>query len=132
MHAYYEVTPREGCAFGASVRGFSVKEALDSPEAMEQIRSDMYKHRLLIFHGQTDLMPEDHIKLSEKLGSMDHILHRPHPKSPDPRLLRVANDDREGFMSVGTSGWHVDGVMLQAPFAAQTMHHLHAIPGEVG
>lgn len=129
MHAYYEVTPREGCAFGASVRGFSVKEALDSPEAMEQIRSDMYKHRLLIFHGQTDLMPEDHIKLSEKLGSLDHILHRPHPKSPDPRLLRVANDDREGFMSVGTSGWHVDGVMLQAPFAAQTMHHLHAIPG---
>lgn len=74
-------------------------------------------------------MPEDHIKLSEALGSLEHILHRPHPKAPDPRLLRVANDDREGFMSVGTSGWHVDGVMLQAPFAAQTMHHLHAIPG---
>ena len=71
----------------------------------------------------------------EHLGSLEHILHRPHPKSPDPRLLRVANDDREGrwvssrgvvilvsrldhargFMSVGTSGWHVDGVMLQAP-----------------
>ena len=125
----YEVVPREGCAFGASVRGFSVKDALDDAAVMEQIRSDMYKHRLLIFHGQTDLMPEDHIKLSEHLGSLEHILHRPHPKSPDPRLLRVANDDREGFMSVGTSGWHVDGVMLQAPFAAQTMHHLHAIPG---
>lgn len=129
MSSVYEVTAREDCAFGASVRGFSVKEALDNPEAVEQIKADMYKHRLLIFHGQTDLMPEDHIKLSEKLGSLDHILHRPHPKSPDPRLLRVANDDREGFMSVGTSGWHVDGVMLQAPFAAQTMHHLHAIPG---
>ena len=25
---------------------------------------DMYKYRLLIFHGQTDLLPEDHIKLS--------------------------------------------------------------------
>ena len=124
----YEVVPREGCAFGASVRGFSVKDALDDAAVMEQIRSDMYKYRLLIFHGQTDLMPEDHIKLSEHLGSLEHILHRPHPKSPDPRLLRVANDDREGFMSVGTSGWHVDGVMLQAPFAAQTMHHLHAIP----
>ena len=23
--------------------------------------------------------------------------------------------DNEGFMSVGTSGWHVDGVMLKAP-----------------
>jgi len=126
---YYEVIPREGCAFGASVRGFSVKEALNDTAVMEQIRSDMYKYRLLIFHGQTDLLPEDHIKLSEHLGSLEHILHRPHPKSPDPRLLRVANDDREGFMSVGTSGWHVDGVMLQAPFAAQTMHHLHAIPG---
>ena len=131
LRAFYEVTPREGCAFGASVRGFSVKEALEKPEVLEQIRSDMYKHRLLIFHGQTDLTPEDHIKLSEHLGSLEHILHRPHPKSPDPRLLRVANDDREGFMSVGTSGWHVDGVMLQAPFAAQTMHHLHAIPGVV-
>ena len=101
----------------------------------------------------------------EHLGSLEHILHRPHPKSPDPRLLRVANDDREGrwvssrgvvilvsrldhargFMSVGTSGWHVDGVMLQAPklgavqrifqrnvpagqaftkVCCQTMHHL--------
>ncbi|CAK9007241.1 unnamed protein product [Durusdinium trenchii] len=127
--AFYDVTPREGCSFGASVRGFSVKEALENPDALEQIKADMYKHRLLIFHGQTDLMPEDHIKLSEALGSLEHILHRPHPKAPDPRLLRVANDDREGFMSVGTSGWHVDGVMLQAPFAAQTMHHLHAIPG---
>ncbi|CAJ1426773.1 unnamed protein product [Effrenium voratum] len=117
------------CSFGASVRGFSVKEFLDDEDAMAQVREDMYKHRLLIFHGQTDLTPEDHIKLSEHLGSLDHILHRPHPKSPDPRLLRVANDDREGFMSVGTSGWHVDGVMLQAPFAAQTMHHLHAIEG---
>mmetsp|Transcript_46375 Transcript_46375/g.108671 ORF Transcript_46375/g.108671 Transcript_46375/m.108671 type:complete len:571 (+) Transcript_46375:57-1769(+) len=125
----YEVVPREGCAFGASVRGFSVKEALDDASVMEQIKEDMYKHRLLIFHGQTDLMPEDHIRLSESLGSMEHILHRPHPMSPDPRLLRVANDDRQGFMSVGTSGWHVDGVMLQAPFAAQTMHHLHAIEG---
>ena len=85
MHAYYEVTPREGCAFGASVRGFSVKEALDSPEAMEQIRSDMYKHRLLIFHGQTDLMPEDHIKLSEKLG-----FSGPHLASASSEVTRPA------------------------------------------
>ena len=26
--AFYDVTPREGCSFGASVRGFSVKEWL--------------------------------------------------------------------------------------------------------
>eukprot|EP00931_Biecheleriopsis_adriatica_P067455 TRINITY_DN41596_c0_g1_i1.p1 TRINITY_DN41596_c0_g1~~TRINITY_DN41596_c0_g1_i1.p1 ORF type:complete len:575 (+),score=127.87 TRINITY_DN41596_c0_g1_i1:34-1725(+) len=127
--AAYEVIPREGCAFGGYVHGFDVRQALGDDEIMEQIRKDMHKHRLLVFHGQTELEAEDHIRLSEQLGSLDHILHRPHPKSPDPRLLRVSNDDREGFVSVGTSGWHVDGVMLQTPFAAQTMHHIHAIPG---
>ena len=31
---------------------------------------DMYKYRLLIFHGQTDLLPEDHIKLSSLATSV--------------------------------------------------------------
>lgn len=89
----------------------------------------MARHRLLIFRGQNELTGADHIALSEQLGSLDHGLHRVHPQSPDPRLLRVSNDDAEGFVSVGTSGWHVDGVMLRAPFAVQTMHFLSAISG---
>merc|ERR1719436_433266 len=89
----------------------------------------MARHRLLVFRGQSALSGAEHIALSEQLGSLDHGLHRPHPRAEDPRLLRVSNDEEEGFVMVGTSGWHVDGVMLRAPFATQTMHFLHSIEG---
>ncbi|CAE8627405.1 unnamed protein product, partial [Polarella glacialis] len=67
--------------------------------------------------------------LSECLGCLDHGLHKAHARAPDPRLLRVSNDQEQGFVQVGTSGWHVDGVMLQAPFHVQTMHFVSSIPG---
>mmetsp|Transcript_64549 Transcript_64549/g.120144 ORF Transcript_64549/g.120144 Transcript_64549/m.120144 type:complete len:606 (-) Transcript_64549:11-1828(-) len=125
----YEVKRHEGCAFGGSVEGFDVRSAIENPDLVEQLRSDLAEHKLLLFKGQTEVTGEDHIALSDSLGSMDHGLHKAHPKAPDPRLLRVSNNAEEGFVSVGTSGWHVDGVMLKTPFAVQTMHFLHAIPG---
>jgi len=124
----YHIMPHDGCAFGASIQGYDVREAIHDPSTMARLRADVSKYRLLVFRGQTELTGADHIALSERLGSLDHGLHRPHPRAPDPRLLRVSNDETKGFVSVGTSGWHVDGVMLRAPFAAQTMHFLHAIP----
>eukprot|EP00971_Amphidinium_carterae_P333856 6468847-Amphidinium_carterae.2 len=125
----YEVRRHEGCAFGGSIGGFDVRSAIENPDLVEQLRSDLAEHKLLLFKGQTDFTGEDHVTLSECLGSMEHGLHKAHPKAPDPRLLRVSNNEDEGFVSVGTSGWHVDGVMLKTPFSVQTMHFLHAIPG---
>lgn len=124
----YHVEPHAGCGFGASVRGFDLRTVIGDAEAGAQLRADMCKHKLLVFKGQGELTGAEHVSLSEQLGSLDHGLHRLHPKSPDKRLLRVSNDANEGVVSVGTSGWHVDGVMLRAPFAAQTMHHLSTIP----
>jgi len=125
----YTLVPHDGCAFGASVEGFDVRTIVEEPALAELLKKDLAEHKLLVFKGQTEVTGEDHIAISECLGSLDHGLHKPHPKAPDPRLLRVSNNEDEGFVSVGTSGWHVDGVMLRSPFAAQTMHFLHSIPG---
>jgi len=125
----WDVEPFEGCSFGGSVTGYDLRSALGDDAATERLRAAMARHRLLIFRGQDELTGADHIALSEQLGSLDHGLHRAHPRAPDPRLLRVSNDEAEGFISVGTSGWHVDGVMLRAPFAVQTMHFISAISG---
>eukprot|EP00929_Paragymnodinium_shiwhaense_P053824 TRINITY_DN26989_c0_g1_i1.p1 TRINITY_DN26989_c0_g1~~TRINITY_DN26989_c0_g1_i1.p1 ORF type:complete len:520 (-),score=107.25 TRINITY_DN26989_c0_g1_i1:387-1946(-) len=126
----YEVTPhKDDCVFGATVSGYDLRAALDDPAATEQLLSDLAEHKLLVFHGQDNLTGDDHIKLSEQLGSLDHGLHRVHPRSEDPRLLRVSNDGEVGFQRAGMSGFHVDGVMLRAPFAVQSMHFLSAVPG---
>jgi len=128
-HRPYEVQAFDRCSFGGLVEGYDLREAIGKPEMVARLRRDMERYKLLVFRGQTELSGEDHLALSEQFGSTDHGLHRPHPRAPDPRLLRISNSEAEGFVQVGTSGWHVDGVMLQAPFAVQTMHFLSAIPG---
>eukprot|EP00933_Yihiella_yeosuensis_P047823 TRINITY_DN43771_c0_g1_i1.p1 TRINITY_DN43771_c0_g1~~TRINITY_DN43771_c0_g1_i1.p1 ORF type:complete len:569 (+),score=119.47 TRINITY_DN43771_c0_g1_i1:43-1707(+) len=125
----YTITPIEGCAFGGIVEGFDLRTAIKDVGLIKKLREDMAQHSFIVFRGQSDLSGDDHIALSEALGSMDHDLHKPHPKAPEPRLLRISNSEEEGFVQVGTSGWHVDGVMLKAPFHVQTMHFLSAIAG---
>lgn len=125
----YEAQPFQHCAFGASVSGFDVRELLKDSSAVTQLRADVAKHRLLVFHDQVDLSGEEHLAISRLLGSLEHGLHNRHPRSPDARLLRISNDEQEGFVEVGTSGWHVDGFMLRSPFVAQTMHFLSATKG---
>jgi len=125
----FEVEPFPNCTFGGNITGYDLRTVLGDDAATRELRKKLASHRLLVFRGQHEFTGADHIALSEQLGSMDHGLHFAHPRAPDRRLLRVSNDKEEGFVQVGTSGWHVDGVMLRAPFSVQTMHFVSAIPG---
>ena len=124
----YSVTSLGSLGFG-EVRGFDLRKLRESPELVERVRADTAKHRLLVFKGQDDLSGEEHVAICDLFGSMDHGLHSVHPKAPHPYLLRVSNDEAEGFKQIGVSGWHIDGVMIRLPFSLQTMHFLNAIPG---
>ena len=96
-------TVQPSCAalgFGV-VEGFDLRDAISDPAAAARLRADVAAHRLLVFRGQAALSAADHVALSERLGSLDHGLHSPHPAAPDPRLLRVSNDDAHGFRSIG-------------------------------
>ena len=91
-----------GAALGFGVvEGVALRDAIDDPAAVSRLRADVARHRLLVFRGQAALSGADHVALSERLGSLDHGLHSPHPAAPDPRLLRVSNDDAHGFRSIG-------------------------------
>ena len=114
------------------VEGFDLRMLLKDHAALDRLRADIDLHRLIVFRGQHALDGKQQLELSEAMGgdgSLDHGLYRAHPLSPDPRLLRVSNDDTHGFTGVGTSGWHLDGVMIKAPFSVQTMHFLSTIDG---
>lgn len=125
----YEVLRCPGCNLGGIVHTFDLRSSIGDPGLISLLREDLATYRLLVFRGQDKFTPADHLALSESLGCMDHGLHTPHPQSPDPRLLRISNRKEDGFVMAGVSGWHVDGFMLQVPFAVQTMHFISAIPG---
>ena len=41
---------------------------------------------------------------------------------PHPDIFRVSNDETEGCVGVGRTGWHIDGTFQWRPFKYQTMH----------
>ena len=41
---------------------------------------------------------------------------------PHPDIFRVSNDETEGCVGVGCTGWHIDGTFQWRPFKYQTMH----------
>lgn len=108
--------------FGAEVRGFSLDgEGPLDPDLVQKIKDDMKQYRVLVFKGQGKLSGARQVQISKQLGTIESTFYK-HPKSPHPDIFRVSNDEFEGCVGVGRTGWHIDGTFQDMPFKYQTMH----------
>merc|ERR1719350_1550545 len=105
--------------FGGVVRNFSLdgEEPL-SPEVVQQIKEDMRVYRVLLFKDQGKINGARQVQISKQLGEIESTFYK-HPRSPHPDIFRVSNDENEGCLLVGRSGWHVDGTFQPHPFKYQ-------------
>jgi alpha-ketoglutarate-dependent taurine dioxygenase len=121
-NVYYQVKPLK---LGVEIQGVSLKQ--DPPrEVIEQIKRDVHKYRLLVFREQGILSGKRHVEISQWFGELDSTFYR-HPRSPDPDVFRVSNDESEGCTNVGRTGWHIDGSFQPAPFA-YSLYHIISVP----
>lgn len=109
--------------FGAEISGISLRSSLASEQVAAQVRLALDQHGLLLFRGQSDLKPEHHVALGSWFGSVFPLPPRfQHPRAPHADVLLVSNAEGEGFVGVGTSGWHIDGLSYATPFGFALMH----------
>ena len=120
VHNFYEKRPSK---LGVEVFGVSLQT--DPPrEVIEEIKSDVHRHRIVIFRNQGIISGKRHVEISRWFGELDSTFYR-HPKSPDDDVFRVSNNEKEGCTNVGRTGWHIDGSFQPAPFAYSLYHIIH-------
>ena len=111
---------------GATVTGIDLSTADLSDSLIDQIRSDIHNHQLLIFKNQSPdnghvIPPLKRIELARKLGTIVSS-HYHHPNAPHRDIFRVSNDEQKGCLNVGRTGWHIDGTFLENPYRYSMMH----------
>ena len=113
--------------FGAEITGVSLRSSLACEHVAAQVRLALDEHGLLLFRGQSDLRPEDHVALGSWFGRVFPLPPRfQHPRTPHADVLRVSNAEAEGFVGVGTAGWHIDGTSYATSFGYSLLHVAHA------
>lgn len=102
------------------------------PHIIDRIKQDVHKHRIMVFRDQGLISGKRQVEISKWFGDLDSTFNR-QPKSPNPDVFRVSNDEREGCRNVGRTGWHVDGSFQLAPFA-YAIYHIIEVPkkGDTG
>ena len=86
-----------------------------SSELLNKIKDDLHKYRLLIFRNQGVLSAEKQLEITKLFGEVESAGFVQHPKSPHRNILRVSNDENEGFKEIGTTGFHIDGSFMEMP-----------------
>lgn len=117
----YKICPLK---LGAEVFGMNLQSD-PPPNIIEEIKNDVHKFRLLVFRDQGVISGPRQVEISKWFGELDSTFYR-HPKSPDPDVFRVSNDEKEGCTNVGRTGWHIDGSFQPAPFAYSIYHIIEA------
>lgn len=108
--------------FGGIISDLQIADVSDSDTSViDSIREDLTEYRLLLFKNQGKLSAENQLRASRWFGEIHSTFYK-HPKSPHPEIFRVSNDERQGCLQVGRSGWHIDGTFIPRPFRVQTMH----------
>lgn len=113
----YKICPLK---LGAEVFGINLQSD-PPPNIIEEIKNDVHKFRLIVFRDQGLISGPRQVEISKWFGELDSTFYR-HPKSPDPDVFRVSNDENEGCTNVGRTGWHIDGSFQPAPFAYSIYH----------
>uniref|UniRef100_S4RHB8 TauD/TfdA-like domain-containing protein n=1 Tax=Petromyzon marinus TaxID=7757 RepID=S4RHB8_PETMA len=108
------------------VRGIHLAQGDVPRHVVEQIKSDVTKHRLLIFKDQGIISGQKQVDITRWFGEPESTFYN-HPKSPHPDVFRVSNDPAEGCTGVGRTGWHIDGSFMHAPFA-YSIYHIVRVP----
>jgi len=111
---------------GCEIIDFDLSSDDISKDTIEQIRSDVAKHKIVIFRNQTDLPPEKHLEVAGWFGNVESTFHN-HPRAPSLDIFRVSNDDDEGCTHVGRTGWHIDGSFMPKPFS-HSLYHIISAP----
>ena len=89
---------------------------------MDGLRAALDAHGLLVIRDQLNFRPEDHLALAQCFGDVFPLPPRfQHSRAPHKDILRVSNNADQGFMGVGTSGWHIDGISYETPFSFALM-----------
>lgn len=98
---------------GVEVRNINLSEPV-SDDVINEIRKAVHIHRLLLFKNQSAVSPDRHFEISTWFGETD-LSFPTHRKSPRPGVIRMSNDNKEGYVGVGASGWHIDGTIQEMP-----------------
>ena len=127
-HDYYTVKPGK---LGVEVFGIRLNDQV-SEDVIEQIKQDVHKYRIMIFRDQGKVSGKRHVEISKWFGELDTTFYG-HPQSPHMEVLRVSNDENEGFTGSGRSGWHIDGWQQPVP-VAYSIYHMYHVPkkGDTG
>jgi len=110
---------------GVEVRGIDLNCDL-SKDLIEKIKTDVHKHRLLIFKDQGVVSGERHVQISKWFGEIESTFYK-HSRSPHPDVFRVSNAESEGCRNVGRTGWHIDGSFMEEPFDF-AVYHMVSVP----
>jgi alpha-ketoglutarate-dependent taurine dioxygenase len=97
-----------------------------SETIIKQIKKEVHEHILLIFKNQGVVSGPRHVEISRWFGDLESTFYK-HPRSPDPDVFRVSNDETEGCTNVGRTGWHIDGSFMTEPFTF-SLYHMVSIP----
>lgn len=111
--------------FGVEVRGIDLKR--EQPQNLiEKIKEDVTKYRLMVFREQGLISGQRQVEISQWFGELDSPFYK-HPRSPHPDVFRVSNDEEEGCVGVGRTGWHVDGSFQPSPYS-HSLYHIVSVP----
>jgi hypothetical protein len=112
--------------FVAEVTGIDLSAEL--PETVvETIKKDLRVHKLLIFRDQGVISGEIQLRITRNFGEVEDRGFEQHSKSPDRLILRVSNDENEGFRDFGSAGFHIDGTFMEMP-NAYSLYHIISNP----
>lgn len=92
-----------------------------------KIKSDLSKYKLLVFRNQGTLSGDTQLRITGYFGDVEERGFEQHPKSPDRLILRVSNDEDEGFRDFGCAGFHIDGTFMEMP-NTYSLYHIIATP----
>lgn len=106
---------------GAEITNINLSSDFDN-EILNQLKNDLHRYRLLVVRDQGVLTAGRQVAFTKLFGELEDAGFVQHPKSPHRSIMRVSNDDQEGFRDIGTSGFHIDGSFMEMPNAYAFYH----------
>jgi len=122
MSEYYTLSPRK---LGCEVIGIDLRTEI-RPQVFHQIKNDVTRHRFLLFRNQGVIDGLKQVEITQWFGKLESSFPY-HPRQPHPDVQRISNDENEGNLRAGTSGWHIDGSFLWEPYP-YTIFHIISVP----
>ncbi|XP_053385812.1 uncharacterized protein LOC128550577 [Mercenaria mercenaria] len=108
---------------GVEVHGLKLKdEESFTDEFIEEIKKIYHEERIVIFKDQGEISGQKQVQISKWFGDLDGTVFKDdplfaHKKCPPPSVHRISKHPEEGCTNAGRSGWHIDGIYVEAPYS---------------